>query len=54
MFHEVYGVTPGEARNQAREAVVKPEYAVPAGPGESLSHWLDALAVGIGPTGLRP
>jgi hypothetical protein len=45
MFHEVYGVTPGEARGRAREAVAKPEYAVPAQPGESLSRWLDALAV---------
>ena len=45
MFHELYGVTPGEARRQAREAVAKPEYAVPAGAGESLSRWLEALAV---------
>ena len=45
VFHEAYGVTPGEARNQARKAVAKPEYAVPAEPGESLSRWLEALAV---------
>jgi AraC-like DNA-binding protein len=44
MFHEVYGVTPRQARNQAREAAAKPEYAVPAEPGESLSRWLEALA----------
>lgn len=44
MFREVYGVTPGEARERAREAVAKPEYAVPAQPGESLSRWLEALA----------
>lgn len=45
VFHEVYGVTPGQARQQARQAVAKPEYAVPAEPGESLTRWLDALAV---------
>jgi AraC-like DNA-binding protein len=45
MFHEVYGVAPGEARERAREAVARPEYAVPAQPGESLTRWLDALAV---------
>lgn len=45
MFHEIYGVTPGAARSHAREAVAKPEYAVPAEPGESLSRWLEALAV---------
>ncbi|HTZ66114.1 MAG TPA: helix-turn-helix domain-containing protein [Roseiarcus sp.] len=44
-FHEVYGVTPGAAREQAREAVAKPQYAVPAQPGESLTRWLDALSV---------
>jgi AraC-like DNA-binding protein len=44
MFHEAYGVTPADARKQAREAVAKPEYAVPAEPGESLSRWLEALA----------
>jgi AraC-like DNA-binding protein len=43
LFHEVYRVTPGEAREQARQAVAKPEYAVPAQPGESLARWLDAL-----------
>jgi AraC-like DNA-binding protein len=45
LFHEAYGVTPGEARERALEAVARPEYAVPAQPGESLSRWLDALAV---------
>ncbi len=44
LFHEVYGVTPGEARQRARQAVVKPEYAVPAQPGESLTRWLEALS----------
>ncbi|HLY00149.1 MAG TPA: helix-turn-helix domain-containing protein [Roseiarcus sp.] len=44
MFHEAYGLTPGEARSQARKAVARPEYAVPAEPGESLSRWLEALA----------
>ena len=43
VFHEVYGVRPGEARKRARQAVAKPEYAVPAQPGESLTRWLDAL-----------
>jgi AraC-like DNA-binding protein len=43
LFHEVYGATPGEARERARETVAKPEYAVPAQPGESLTRWLDAL-----------
>jgi AraC-like DNA-binding protein len=43
LFHEVYGVTPGEARERARETVAKAEYAVPARPGESLTRWLDAL-----------
>ncbi len=43
LFHEVYGVTPGEARQRARQTVAKPEYAVPAQPGESLTRWLDAL-----------
>ena len=43
LFHEIYGVTPGEARERARETVAKPEYAVPARPGESLTRWLDAL-----------
>jgi AraC-like DNA-binding protein len=43
LFHEVYGVTPGEARERARQSVAKPEYAVPARPGESLTRWLDAL-----------
>ena len=43
LFHEVYGVTPGEARKRARQAVAKPEYAVPAQPGKSLTRWLDAL-----------
>jgi len=43
LFHEVYGVTPGEARERARQTVAKSEYAVPAGPGESLTRWLDAL-----------
>jgi AraC-like DNA-binding protein len=43
LFHEVYGVTPGEARERARQTVAKPEYAVPARPGESLTRWLDAL-----------
>jgi AraC-like DNA-binding protein len=43
LFHEVYGVTPGEARERARQTVAKPEYAVPARPGESLTGWLDAL-----------
>jgi AraC-like DNA-binding protein len=43
LFHEVYGVRPGEARKRARQAVGRPEYAVPAQPGESLSRWLDAL-----------
>jgi AraC-like DNA-binding protein len=45
MFHEAYGVTPGEVRKQARKLVAKLEYAVPAEPGESLSRWLEALAV---------
>jgi AraC-like DNA-binding protein len=43
LFHEVYGVPPGEARERARQTVAKPEYAVPAAPGESLTRWLDAL-----------
>jgi AraC-like DNA-binding protein len=43
LFHEVYGVTPGEARERARQAMANPEYAVPAQPGESLASWLDAL-----------
>jgi len=43
LFHEVYGVTPGEARERARQTVAKSEYAVPARPGESLTCWLDAL-----------
>jgi AraC-like DNA-binding protein len=43
LFHEVYGVTPGEARERARQTVARPEYAVPAQPGESLTGWLDAL-----------
>ena len=43
LFHDVYGVTPGEARERARQTVAKPEYAVPAQPGESLTRWLDAL-----------
>jgi AraC-like DNA-binding protein len=43
LFHEVYGVTPGEARERARQTVAKPEYAVPARPGESLTRWLDEL-----------
>ena len=43
LFHEVYGVTPGEARERARQTVARPEYAVPARPGESLTRWLDAL-----------
>ncbi len=43
LFHEVYGVTPGEARERARQTVARPEYAVPAQPGESLTRWLDAL-----------
>jgi AraC-like DNA-binding protein len=43
LFHEVYGLTPGEARERARQTVAKPEYAVPARPGESLTRWLDAL-----------
>jgi AraC-like DNA-binding protein len=43
LFHEVYGVTPGEARERARQTVAKPEYAVPAQPGESLTGWLEAL-----------
>jgi len=43
LFHEVYGVTPGEARERARQTVAKAEYAVPAQPGESLTRWLDAL-----------
>jgi AraC-like DNA-binding protein len=43
LFHEVYGVTPGEARERARQTVAKSEYAVPAQPGESLTRWLDAL-----------
>ena len=43
LFHEVYGVTPGEARERARQTVARPEYAVPAEPGESLTRWLDAL-----------
>ena len=43
LFYEVYGVRPGEARKRARQAVAKPEYAVPAQPGESLTLWLDAL-----------
>ena len=43
LFHEVYGVTPGEARVRARQTVARPEYAVPAEPGESLTRWLDAL-----------
>jgi AraC-like DNA-binding protein len=43
LFHEVYGVRPGEARKRARQAVTKPAYAVPAQPGESLTRWLDAL-----------
>jgi AraC-like DNA-binding protein len=43
LFHEVYGVTPGEARERARQTVAKPEYAVPARPGESLTRWLDDL-----------
>ncbi len=44
MFHEAYGLTPGEARREARKAVARPEYAVPAEPGESLSRWLETLA----------
>ena len=44
LFHEVYGVTPGEARQRARQTVAKPEYAVPAQPGESLTRWLEALS----------
>jgi AraC-like DNA-binding protein len=43
LFHEVYGVTPGEARASAGQTVARPEYAVPARPGESLTRWLDAL-----------
>jgi AraC-like DNA-binding protein len=43
LFHEVYGVTPGEARERARQTVARPEYAIPAQPGESLTRWLDAL-----------
>jgi AraC-like DNA-binding protein len=43
LFHEVYGVTPGEARQRARQTVADPEYAVPAQPGESLTRWLEAL-----------
>lgn len=43
LFHEVYGVTPGEARAHARQTVARPEYAVPAEPGESLTLWLNAL-----------
>ncbi|HEX9169179.1 MAG TPA: helix-turn-helix domain-containing protein [Roseiarcus sp.] len=43
LFHEVYGVTPGEARSLARQTVARPEYAVPAQPGESLTRWLDSL-----------
>jgi AraC-like DNA-binding protein len=44
LFHEVYGVAPGEARQRARQTVAKPEYAVPAQPGESLTRWLEALS----------
>jgi AraC-like DNA-binding protein len=44
LFHEVYGLTPGQARERARQTVAKPEYAVPAQPGESLTRWLDALS----------
>jgi len=44
LFQEVYGVRPGEARKRARQSVAKPEYAVPAEPGESLTRWLDALS----------
>jgi AraC-like DNA-binding protein len=44
LFRDVYGVTPGEARERARQAVARPEFAVPAGPGESLTGWLDALS----------
>jgi AraC-like DNA-binding protein len=44
LFHEVYGVTPGEARERARDAVGQPELAVPARPGESLTRWLEALS----------
>jgi AraC-like DNA-binding protein len=43
LFHDVYGVTPGEARERARQTVARPEYAVPARPGESLTRLLDAL-----------
>ena len=43
LFQEVYGVRPGEARKRARQTVAKPEYAVPAQPGESLTRWLDDL-----------
>ena len=44
LFHEVYGMTPGEARERARQTVAKAEYAVPAQPGESLTSWLQALS----------
>jgi AraC-like DNA-binding protein len=44
MLREVYGLTPGEARERACETVAKAEYAVPAQPGESLTRWLDALS----------
>jgi AraC-like DNA-binding protein len=43
LFQEVYGVRPGEARKRAHQSVARPEYAVPAEPGESLTRWLDAL-----------
>ena len=43
LFHEAYGVTPGEARERARQTVARPEHAIPAQPGESLTRWLDAL-----------
>ncbi len=44
LFHEVYGVAPGEARERARQTVARPEYAVPAQPGESLTRWLEELS----------
>jgi AraC-like DNA-binding protein len=44
LFHEIYGVTPGAARERARLTVAKPGYAVPAQPGDSLTRWLDDLA----------
>ena len=45
LFHEVYGVAPGAARERARQTVERPEFAVPAQPGESLTRWLEALTI---------